>query len=223
MKITAARYLPTPLKQEIKHTPQGKELLPGFLIGIDEILEQYPVLHSNLSTIQSEYELIGRSCLVVPPEQTFNIFAYDKELDLIKTIAGNVAMLIHPHLKTGIDGLWLWYKAAKLYDDWKKPNRDTAACLFKVAGLALSTIKAIGSIYPDLKIPDHWANGINFVVKSGESLYKDRTPPINEMILSSDKRLAIPLKLLKVAGIAIDPRPEFQSITVMPLPTAVKK
>jgi hypothetical protein len=37
------------------------------------------------------------------------------------------------------------------------------------------------------------------------------------MVLSADKRLEIPLKLLKVAGIALDPSPGCQAITAAPI------
>jgi hypothetical protein len=68
-----------------------------------------------------------------------------------------------------------------------------------------------------LKIPDHWANGINCVLKSGQAIYEGRTPPVNEMVLSADKRLEIPLKLLKVAGIALDPSPGAYAVAAAPI------
>lgn len=217
MQITYAKNLPAPIKEQISRQPQGKELYPGFLIGVDEILAQKPSFHDTLSKIQLQSAPLRSACLVVGPDQIPSIFAYEKELDLVKTVVSHVAQHIHPHLKTGIDAIWLVYRATKLYDDWKRPDRDIGACLFEVVGLVQGTAGIVGNIYPDLKISDHWANGINFVVKSGKALYQGRTPPINEMVLSSDKRLLIPLKLLKVAGVALDPSPQFQSLIAVPL------
>lgn len=44
-------------------------------------------------------------------------------------------------------------------------------------------------------------------LKSGEAIYQGKTPPINELALATDKRMDIPLKLLKLAGISLDPQP----------------
>lgn len=44
-----------------------------------------------------------------------------------------------------------------------------------------------------------------------------RQPPSNEMMLSQDQRMAIPLKLLKVAGIALDPQPGLPNLELQPL------
>jgi hypothetical protein len=209
--------LPGPVRKEMGRQPQGGELVPGFLVGVEDVLAEDPALQTRLSQLQVLHGLSGTPCLVVGPEQTRSIFEHENELDLLKTIAGQVAGLVHPHLKTGIDGVWLVYKAARLYKDWARPDRDTVACLFKAAGLTLGTMGVVGSLYPGLRIPDHWANGINYVVRSGQAIHQGRTPPINEMMLSSDKRLAIPLKLLKVAGISLDPSPQYQAVTAMPL------
>ena len=189
----------------------------GFLVGVDDLLAQQPALSNSLPKLQPGTGLLRSACLVVPPEQTSTIFSYEKELDLFKTIASQIAAQVHPHLKTSIDTIWLVYKAAKLYDDWQKPDSDKVACLFKLGGLAVGTLGVAGRLDPNLKLPDHWANGVNFVLKSGEAIYQGKTLPINEMILSQDKRLAIPLKLLKVAGIALDPQPEFKRLTPLPI------
>lgn len=218
MTITSAQaYLPKPLKAEMDRQPQSNELPVGFLVGVDDLLAQRPAFSASLAKIRPGTGLLSSACLVVPPEQTASIFSYEKELDLLKTIASQIAAQVHPHLKTGIDTIWLIYKAAKLYDDWQKPESDKLACLFKLGGLAVGTMGVAGRLDSNLKLPDHWANGVNFVLKSGEAIYQGKTLPMNEMILSRDRRIAIPLKLLKVAGIALDPQPELKSLTPLPL------
>jgi len=76
-----------------------------------------------------------------------------------------------------------------------------------MASLALDSAKIAGSIYPDIKLPDAWSNGFNFIVKSGDAIWQGKTAPVNELALSTDKRLDIPIKVLKLAGVSIDPTP----------------
>ncbi|MCU0561292.1 MAG: hypothetical protein MUD16_14010 [Desulfobacterales bacterium] len=217
MEIRPATTLPAPIRREIERQPVTGELVPGFILGVGDILERDAVLKKSLSQFRREHGLSGMPCLIVDPAQTSLIFDREAGLDLLKSVASLVAGMVHPQLKTGVDGLYFIYKAGRLYRDWSRPDRDTAACLFKTAGLALSAAGIAGRIEPDLKIPDHWANGINFALKSGHAIYEGRTPPINEMLLSADKRLEIPLKLLKVAGIALDPSPGLKAVTAAPI------
>lgn len=217
MEIRPAVNFPAPIRKEIERQPATGELVPGFILGAGDVLDRDAVLMKGLSRFRQEHGLSGVPCLVVDPTQTCLIFDRDAGLDLVKSLASLVAGMVHPQLKTGVDGIYFVYKAARLYKDWSRPDRDTAACLFKTAGLALNAAGIAGRIYPDVRIPDHWANGINFALKSGQAIYQGRTPPINEMVLSADKRLEIPLKLLKVAGIALDPSPGCQAITAAPI------
>lgn len=222
MKIAQApSFLPLSLKDQIENQSPHDPNTPGLLVVVDDILKQYPNLRSGIANIPFKETPASAPCLVVEPDQVSSILASDAGLDLIKTIASAVAQQIHPHLKTGIDAIWLVYGAKKLYTDWNQPDRDTVSCLFKATGLAMGVTGVIGNVYPDIKIPDHWANGVNFIVKGGGAIYEGKTLPINEMILSADKRLKIPLKFLKFAGIALDPDPAFQSISVRQLQPAI--
>ena len=65
------------------------------------------------------------------------------------------------------------------------------------------------------RILDDWAKGIGFVAKSGEAIYQGRTS-LGET-LSQDERLEILLKLGKLAGITLNPSPQFPT----PLPLAM--
>lgn len=224
MKITqASSLLPSSLKGQIEKQSSHDPNTPGFLIGVHDILKQYPNLRSGIANIPFKETPGSAPCLVVEPDQVPSIFASDAGLNLIKTIASTVAQQIHPHLKTGIDAIWLVYGAKELYTNWNRPDRDRVSCLFKAIGLAVGATDVIGNVYPNIKIPDHWANGVNFLVKGGGAIYEGKTLPINEMTLSADKRLRIPLELLKLAGIALDPDPAFQSISVQRLQPAIIK
>jgi hypothetical protein len=214
MKLTKQPSPPLPktLKDLLVKQPRQDEPIPGFLVDVGGLLKQNPLLYQSISGMDAESVDRANPCLVISPDQVSSIFTSDEELDLIKAIGGWVAKQIHPNLKIAYDVVWLVYGANELRKTWGRPDRDKISCFFKVAGLALKTTTIIGSGYPNLKVPDHWSNGINFVVKGGNAFYQGKTPPINEMILSTDKRLDIPLKLLKVFGVALDP--EFPNITL---------
>lgn len=222
MEIRPARGLPAPIRREIASQPPVAPLVPGVILGAEDILSRDAVLKRGLAEFQRRHGLSGVPCLVVPPPHVQAVFDRDAGLDLLKTLAKLVAGWAHPHLGTAVDGLWFVYKARRLYEDWDRPDRDTKACLFKAAGLALNAAAIAGRLCPEVKIPDHWANGINFALKSGQAIYQGRTPPVNEMVLSSDKRLEIPLKLLKVAGIALDPAPAAITAAPLAVPAAQK-
>ncbi|WP_157665402.1 hypothetical protein [Cyanobium sp. NIES-981] len=128
-------------------------------------------------------------------------------MSLLKSVASFISSQIHPHLKLGVDAIWLAYGAAQLKDEWTKSNADQVSCAFKLASLSFSAISLMGEFNSELKLPDSWSNGINFYLTSGEAIYQGKTPPINELaLLAKDKRMDIPLKLLKLAGASLDPQ-----------------
>ena len=131
---------------------------------------------------------------------------------------GEIVQQAQPQLKTGIDAVWLVYRAFQLREEWKEPNHNTMACLLKLAGLGLGVGSIAGRAFPGMKLPDPWSNGLNFFLKAGGSLVEGKTIPINELILSTEKRQAIPLKIFKVAGISLDPTPPMVGAPMAPLP-----
>jgi hypothetical protein len=211
--------LPPTLRRQLLATPPpaagGEAPVPGLIMGLDPLLQRpgalaaFRILHPEAG---------AAPLLVVPPERAAAIFRYANELDLAKTIAAEVLRHVDPKLKTGIDAVWLVYRAAKLYDEWQKPGSDAVNTAFGLTGLGLSGLQFTGGLAPDLKLPDAWANGVSFLLRSGQAVYAGRTPPINEMVLAQDRRLAIPLKLLKVAGIALDPPVPGTGPALVPLP-----
>lgn len=216
MQVTQAS-LPPVLQRKLIAQKAGDPQTPGFIVGVDPIVAKNPTLEGALAHLRPASGGTATPVLVVSPDETPKIFKYSAELDLVKTVAGEVLKQVNPNLKTGVDAIWFVYRASKLYDEWSRPGSDKVVCAFGLFGLGMSGLKLTGAFYPEVRIPDHWANGINFVAKSGESLYLGKTPPINEMILSTDKRMAIPLKLMKVAGVALDPSPQFDALKVSPL------
>ena len=156
----------------------------------------------------------------MPPWQLW-LFAHEKELSLAKDLASYVAGEAHrTYLTTAIEAVWLVFGASKLYHEWNQPDRNTAACLFTLGGLVKDAASLPGGIYSSLKVPDPWANGLDIIVKSGESLSRGKLPPTNEMFLSAYEGLSIPVKILKCAGISLDPSPEFASLTAIPVAPA---
>jgi hypothetical protein len=201
-----AASLPRKLTSELLATEKSGDCCPGLIVSTKPLLEQ------NHRIAKSVDGMLGQSfprqfpALMATPAATSSLFSHTQELSLLKSVASLITAQVHPHLKLGVDAIWLVYGAAQLNDEWTKPGADRVACTFKLASLGLSSVSLVGGLNPELKLPDSWSNGINFCLKSGEAIYQGKTPPINELTLSFDKRLDIPLKLLKLAGASLDPQ-----------------
>jgi hypothetical protein len=211
------RKTPVTLRREMVRTDFADPLKPGFIVGLSPILPNNPLLQQAIGAIVPK-GVESSPVLLVEPEQTPWIFAHERELDIVKSVA-SLALQSIRYGKLTVDALWLVYGAAKLHHDWNRPNRDTGACVFKILNLGFGVAKLPGDFSPSFAIPDHWGNGINFVFKSGEALYQGKTPPINEtMMLSMDKRMAVPIKLMKYFDLALDPDPLYRGITTTAVP-----
>ncbi|MCA0176335.1 MAG: hypothetical protein LCH73_08635 [Proteobacteria bacterium] len=206
IQISRAASLPKQLTSELLTTDRSEDGCPGLIVSTKPLLEQ------NKSIAKSVDGLLGQRyprqfpALIATPAATSSLFSHTNKLSLLKSVASLIAEQVHPNLKLGVDAIWLVYGAAQLHDEWTKPGADQGACAFKLASLGLSTVNLVGGFDPELKLPDSWSNGINFCVKHGEAYYLGKTPPINELMLSTEKYTDIPLKALKVAGVSLDPQ-----------------
>ena len=233
MKISEPIGVPQPLRSYLLESPRpmsGPEptlqpgpIYPGFLVNVDPLVSQRPTLRDALDKFQKEQGLTGRPAfVVVPPEQVPFLFEHETELDLVKTLARKVAGSVHPYLGVGIDAVWLVYEASKLHYDWNQPDRNTSACIFRLIGLTKDLVSLVGGVYPDLKVPDYLANGIDYIVKTNELLSLGELTPTNQMLAlaEADEQLAISAKILKCAGMALDPDPKFARLTASPVAPA---
>ena len=149
------------------------------------------------------------------------LFRYDQELGLLKTVLKTVAGDSAPYVVHGIDAAWLVYGAFKFKAALEKPDRDAAACFWEFAGLATGAAALAGHVVPSLEMPDSFANGLNYLVKSGSAISAGKAVPVNEMALSKDARNAIPLAVLKMAGLSLDgSAPSAARPTLVPLRSA---
>ena len=207
----APGYIPKTLSTEILATPRNRDDIPGLIVSAHD-------LHTHNSIFAQRIEGLmpgaGSPTFVISPNETSCLFEQSAVLPLLKSVTGLIAKEIHPMLKIGVDAIWLVYGAARLKKEWNQPDRDIGACIFKMTGLVLGSANLAGGLYPDLKLSDPWFNGINFVVKSGESIWQGKTVPVNELMLSTDKRLDIPLKVFKLVGLSLDPQVSVQNSTV---------
>jgi hypothetical protein len=216
----APSYIPRSLEKELLSQPVRPDLTPGLIVNADALLRQNPSLQPVLDRLREENGLIGEPALLIPPEETAAIFSKE-QIDLLRSLARLVAEQIHPHAKTGLDAVWLVYGAYKLKEEWEKPDRNTSAFIFKLAGLGLGAAGIAGNVYPDLKLNDAWANGVNGFVKVGGAIAAGKTPPTHELTLSSDKRLEIPIKALKAFGVSLDPAPSVYQIPGLAPPRGI--
>jgi hypothetical protein len=181
--------------------------VPGLIMSTASLSSQLPSVAPSFAELARGNGVSTTPTLLVSSGETSLAFEHSDELALLKSVASLIAQQVSPHLKTGIDAVWLVYRAAQLRDAWQQPNRDTVACGFKMTGLVLSAATLTGNLYPGLALPDAWANGFNYVLKSGEAIHAGKTVPVNELAFGTDKRMDIPLKLLKLAGLSLDPQP----------------
>jgi hypothetical protein len=206
IQTSRAVSLPKRLTSELLATSRSDDGCPGLIVSTKALLEQNTGVATAVDGVLGHRYPRQYPTLMATPEATSSLFSHTKELSLLKSVASLVAAQVHPNLKLGVDAVWLVYGAAQLHDEWTKPDADRGACAFKLASLSLSAVSFVGGLTPELKLPDCWSNGINFCLKSGEAIYQGKTPPLNELALATDKRMDIPLKLLKLAGVSLDPQ-----------------
>ncbi len=206
IQTSRAASLPKRLTSELLSTEKSIDGCPGLIVSTKPLLEQNDSIARSVDGMLGQRYPRQFPTLMATPAATSSLFSHSQELALLKSVASLIAAQVHPHLKLGVDAVWLVYGAAQLHDEWTKPGADLGACAFKLASLGLSTVNLVGGFNADLKLADSWSNGINFCLKSGEAMYQGKTPPINELALSADKRMDIPLKILKLAGVSLDPQ-----------------
>lgn len=215
MTISSVKPIQPPqaLRREMAEIVPPAPDVPGLIAGADDLVDQHPRLKPYLPT----HPGAKSTALVLHPAETGLIFGKDALLDFLRTLAGEIGSQVHPHIKTGIDALWLVYKMRKFYAATQSKGSVELVDFFKIVGLALDAVKLADTAIPALDLPDHWSNGVNFIVKAGESYAAGKAFPGNELLLSQVKPLQIPLKALKVTGIALDPHPAYQNIKPVPL------
>lgn len=217
MIITPSRSFPPVLKTISAPPSPSGEIIPGLLADVRPIFDKNPEFYKDIVAKSFATHRSMTPFLVVKPEQVPDIFD-DKILKAVKTAAGEILKGVHPHLKTGIDALWLVYSATKLYKNLNKPDRDAGALLFEAAGFTVDAISLAGSVNSDYKLSEEWSYGLKFILKSGNALYQGKDIPINELILSKDKQNAIPLAIASAAGLAFDPKISYVSAVPLSLP-----
>jgi hypothetical protein len=185
MRLQAARpaVVPLALKSELLAVPAGPVDCPGLIVAAPGQ---------------------GSPAWLVDRKHTASLFDFHQELALLKSVTALVAQQVDPRLKMGVDAVWLVYSAAQLQDEWNRPDADRVGCAFKLGALAMGTVSLVGGLDAHYQLPDRWANGFNYLLKSGEMLYQGRTPGLSDLLLNADKRMDIPLKVLKLAGVSID-------------------
>ncbi len=206
VRTSHAASLPRKLASELLATERSEDGCPGVIVSTRPLLEQSHHIAKSVDGMLGQRFPKQFPALIATPAATSSLFKHTQELSLLKSVASFIAAQVDPHLKLGVDAMWLVYGAAQINDEWTKPGADAVACTFKLASLVLSTVSLAGGLSPELKLPDSWFNGVNFLLKSGDAIYQGKTPPIVELTLSLDKRLDIPLKLLKLAGVSLDPQ-----------------
>ncbi len=218
MQILTPSSLPSHLQSELLAQPGFGGKVPGFILDAEMLYGHSAQLASAIDGLRLSHDLLGPPSIVLPPRETAAIFADDELLVLLHDVSAQLAKLLDARLKTGIDGIWLVYKAFKLYKDWQHPDKNIAGCAFKLADIALGAAGLIGGYNPDLKIPDPWANGLNFIVSSGGALMQGKVP---SPLLPDDARVEIPLKILKVAGLLLEQAHQPQTTPAVAMPAAL--
>lgn len=219
MIIRTSQSFPSELKTLSSPPSASGEITPGFIAKVDETIIRRPRIYDSIAGMNFAGSNLSAPFLVVKPEQVPEVFD-DKTLKSIKTIAGQLAKEIHPLLKAGIDAIWLGYSINKIRKDWKKPDWDAGTFLFEAAGVGLGAMNLANSINSEFelsnyKISDEMSYQLDVFVKSGKSIYQSKPLPMNELILSKDKENKIPMALMSLAGIALDP--EYPEIKAVPL------
>ncbi len=185
-------------------TPGAAGNGPGLIVDASLVAAHNPELKRRMALSGLALGDATNHFVVVAPADVPLLFRFENELGLLKTVAKAVTHEASPLVGHAIDAAWLVYGALRLREALKAPNRNRAACFWQFAGLGLETAKAVGDCAPALKMPDPYANGVNYIVAAGSALAAGRAPPILEMMSSNDERNAIPLAAMKVFGMSLD-------------------
>lgn len=203
-------WLPKSLTSEMFAARPGQPLVPGLILSAHDLTIQSPAITTALGHLAVPARLVSPA-LYVSPTETANALG-PNELALVKSVCALIAEQVSPHLKTGVDVVWLVYKAAQLKKEWERPDRDTTACVIKMLDVAMSSVRVADKLSTRLDLPDAWSNGVNFAIKSGGAIVLGKTPPMNELALvSMDRRLEVPLQFLKLMNVTLDP--QYQTAT----------
>lgn len=218
MKITQMPSPSTPLTLAdlMNKSPVEANGLPGLIVCTDALKGQSPSLDRALGAMRTEVGGAGPGFVTIQPAEIPLIFRYEKELNLIRTLAGEALKDAAPKAKLAIEALWVVYGAFKLSDQFNRPDRDNLVWAMQLGGFVAGAMGLAGKAYPALKMPDHFANGINYFFKAGGAVAAGKTVPIHELMLSSDARMSIPLKALKVLGVSLDPELSASPAGVVP-------
>src|SRR5258707_1609554 len=108
-------YVPRALTKELLAEPGNSGEIPGFVMEARVLADQSPSLSAAIVDLRAKGGgLTGSPCLVVSPTETSAIFSYNDELDLLRSVVGEIVQQAQPQLKTGIDAVWLVYRAFQL-------------------------------------------------------------------------------------------------------------
>jgi hypothetical protein len=175
MYVGQVTEVPKILRAMLADERQKDPLIPGFLMGllppVGNNQRPWPPGLTDVPSASAK----ASPLVYVPARQTPWIFKREAELDLLRTIVAAVAGQIHPHAKVAVNGAWLVYGAAKLREEWSRPDRDTSACVFRMIGLTAGLLELPGDVSSDFKLPDAWGNGINVFLKCEDALYHGKT------------------------------------------------
>lgn len=154
---------------------------------------------------------------IINPEQTSTLFAYHREISAVKGLLDIVLHNADPKLKTGVDVCWLVYKGFKLSHDYQRLGKITPAFGFELAGDLLSAVNVIDKLTPAFDIPDPYTNGIDFIIGSGDALYRGEIPRFDKMLMSYHENGAILNKVGTLIQYASDTQPSTAELTTRPI------
>ena len=216
MQLMSSSSLPRALNEFMIKHPQHDAGTPGFIVGVDAMVNYHSPLDQSMAQMYPGNFQKRTPCFVVPPNQVSSIFP-DETISAIRAVTGLALDDAPTILKVGFESAWLVYDLKKLCDDWKRSDKDTASWCFEALGVALGIADVAGGAYPGLKLPDTLATDMSVLAVARQSVFEGKVPSGSELLMSTDKRLAVILTVQKVFGIALDHRPEYRSITASPL------
>jgi hypothetical protein len=202
VRLSSPQPLANVLPGDMKASSPASDVLPGLIVNTDVIAAHDPALHRRMLDSPLAPRAGTAHFVVVRPHELPFLVQHDSELALFKTIL-KTATHDRPVIGRVIDTMWIVYGAYKLRE-MARAGASASACFWQLGDLAASTAAVTGQFVPSMKLPDAFANGMNYVVAAGGALSEGRAIPFTEIALSQDERNALPLAAMKALGLSLD-------------------
>lgn len=105
IQTSSQASIPKRLASEILSAPASTDGCPGLVVSTKHLLQQSNSISATVSNLFPNGYSVQYPALFVKPDDTSEIFLNSDELSFLKSVSKEIASLVHPHLKMGVDAI----------------------------------------------------------------------------------------------------------------------